>query len=219
MHATDFGFAADIRKWADKTGNTMEAIDTSSGIVKAIVRKGRTASPEQRTDADADADAYAGAASAKGATMVVFSGDLDKTIAAFIIASGAAAMGKQVTMFFTFWGLNVLRKEEAPPVAKDGLETMFSMMMPKGTRQLPMSKMNMGGMGSKMIRHVMKRKNVESLESLMQGAIRAGVKLIACTMSMDIMGIKREELIDGIVYAGVASYLGEAEDAGLNLFI
>lgn len=151
--------------------------------------------------------------------MVVFSGDLDKTIAAFIIASGAAAMGKKVTMFFTFWGLNVLRKEDAPYVAKDGLESMFSMMMPKGTRKLPLSKMNMGGMGAKMIRHVMKQKNVESLESLMQGAIQAGVKLIACTMSMDIMGIKREELIDGIDYAGVASYLGDAEDAGLNLFI
>lgn len=122
-------------------------------------------------------------------------------------------------MFFTFWGLNVLRKEDAPPVAKDGLETMFGMMMPKGTGSLPLSKMNMGGIGPKMIRHVMKRKNVESLESLMQGAIHAGVKLIACTMSMDIMGIKREELIDGIDFAGMASYLGDAEDAGLNLFI
>ncbi|MBA2941529.1 CoA-disulfide reductase [Paenibacillus sp. CGMCC 1.16610] len=211
VHATDFGFAADIQKWSEKTGNTLQSLDTSTGIVKAVVSKGQSE--------DEDHLSRAADVSANGTTMVVFSGDLDKTIAAFIIASGAAAMGKKVTMFFTFWGLNVLRKDDAPPVRKDGLETMFSMMMPKGTRKLPMSKMNMGGMGAKMIRHVMQRKNVESLESLMQGAIQAGVKLIACTMSMDIMGIKREELMDGIDYAGVASYLGDAEDAGLNLFI
>ncbi|BFT71805.1 CoA-disulfide reductase [Paenibacillus sp. P36] len=211
VHATDFGFAADIQKWSEKTGNTLQSLDTSTGIVKAVLSKGQSE--------DEDHLSKAAEVSANGTTMVVFSGDLDKTIAAFIIASGAAAMGKKVTMFFTFWGLNVLRKDDAPPVRKDGLETMFSMMMPKGTRKLPMSKMNMGGMGAKMIRHVMKRKNVESLESLMQGAIQAGVKLIACTMSMDIMGIKREELMDGIDYAGVASYLGDAEDAGLNLFI
>jgi peroxiredoxin family protein len=96
---------------------------------------------------------------------------------------------------------------------------MFGMMMPKGTPALPMSKLNMGGLGPKMIRHVMQRKNVDSLETLMHNARKAGVKLVACTMSMDIMGIKREELIDGIDYAGVASYLGDAEDAGLNLFI
>ncbi|MZQ87189.1 CoA-disulfide reductase [Paenibacillus sp. 5J-6] len=211
VHATDFGFAADIQKWSEKTGNTLQSLDTSTGIVKAVVSKGQSENEDHLSKA--------AEVSANGTTMVVFSGDLDKTIAAFIIASGAAAMGKKVTMFFTFWGLNVLRKDDAPPVRKDGLETMFSMMMPKGSRKLPMSKMNMGGIGAKMIRHVMKRKNVESLESLMQGAIQAGVKLIACTMSMDIMGIKREELMDGIDYAGVASYLGDAEDAGLNLFI
>lgn len=211
VHATDFGFAADIQKWSEKTGNTLQSLDTSTGIVKAVVSKGQSVGDS--------ISSHAAEASTNGTTMVVFSGDLDKTIAAFIIASGAAAMGKKVTMFFTFWGLNVLRKEDAPPVAKDGLETMFGLMMPKGTRKLPMSKMNIGGMGAKMIRHVMRRKNVESLESLMQGAIQAGVKLIACTMSMDIMGIKREELMDGIDYAGVASYLGDAEDAGLNLFI
>ncbi|MFC0214085.1 CoA-disulfide reductase [Paenibacillus chartarius] len=211
IHATDFGFAADIRKWSEKTGHTLESVDTSSGTVKAVVRKGKVTISPPRSDVLPER--------AEGTTMVVFSGDLDKTIAAFIIASGAAAMGKKVTMFFTFWGLSVLRKEDAPPAAKDGLEKMFGMMLPKGTGQLPISKMNMGGIGAKMIRHVMEKKHVESLESLMQGAIRSGVKLIACTMSMDIMGIKREELIDGIDYAGVASYLGEAEDAAVNLFI
>lgn len=211
VHATDFGFAADIQKWSEKMGHTLQSIDTSTGIVKAVVRKGQA----EESDFPSDSAKVSG----NGTTMVVFSGDLDKTIAAFIIASGAAAMGKKVTMFFTFWGLNVLRKEDTPPVAKDGLEKMFSLMMPKGTSKLPLSRMNMGGMGPKMIRHVMKQKNVESLESLMRGAIHAGVKLIACTMSMDIMGIKREELMEGIDFAGVASYLGDAEDAGLNLFI
>ncbi|WP_166244818.1 CoA-disulfide reductase [Paenibacillus turpanensis] len=215
IHATDFGFAADIQKWSEKTGNTVEKVDTSGGIVQAVIRKGR----DQEQSSAANALAAAASPSRDGTTMVVFSGDLDKTIAAFIIASGAAAMGKKVTMFFTFWGLNVLRKEDAPTPPKDGLEAMFGMMMPKGVGKLPLSRMNMGGMGAKMIRHVMKQKNVESIESLMQGAIAAGVKLIACTMSMDIMGIKREELIEGIDYAGVASYLGDAEDAGLNLFI
>lgn len=154
-----------------------------------------------------------------GATMIVFSGDLDKTIASFIIASGAAAMGKKVTMFFTFWGLNVLRKKDAPPVDKDWLEKMFGMMMPKGVHDLPLSKMNMAGMGPKMFQYVMEKKNVDSVEILMKNAMAAGVKLVACSMSMDIMGIKKEELIDGIEIGGVATYLGDAEEAGLNLFI
>lgn len=171
--------------------------------------KGTDAAPQQSVPAP----------SKNGATMVVFSGDLDKTIAAFIIASGAAAMGKPVTMFFTFWGLNVLRKAEAPAVKKDGPEAVFGMMMPKGAGALPLSKMNMGGLGAKLIRRVMQRKHVDSLEALMGNAIRSGVKLVACTMSMDIMGIRKEELIDGIDYAGVATYLGDAEDSGLNLFI
>lgn len=154
-----------------------------------------------------------------GATLVVFSGDLDKAIASFIIASGAAAMGKKVTMFFTFWGLNILRKKDAPPVQKDMLEKMFGMMMIKGVHDLPLSKMNMAGMGPKMIQYVMEKKHVDDIETLMKNAMAAGVKLVACSMSMDIMGIKKEELIDGIEIGGVATYLGDAEEAGLNLFI
>lgn len=211
VKATDLGFAPDIVKWAEKTGNTVESVDTGGGIVSAILRKGNM-NP-------AAAAATVPAQEKNGATMVVFSGDLDKTIAAFIIATGAAAMGKKVTMFFTFWGLNVLRRPDAPKVNKSAMESMLGMMMPKGSASLPLSKMNMAGIGPKMIRRVMDNKNVQSLESLMEGAVRAGVNLIACTMSMDIMGVKREELIEGIDYAGVASYLGDAEDAGLNLFI
>ncbi|WP_010493556.1 CoA-disulfide reductase [Paenibacillus elgii] len=209
VKATDFGFAADIAKWCEKTGNPLETVESSPEGVRAVLVKGADAAPQQSVPASPK----------NGATMVVFSGDLDKTIAAFIIASGAAAMGKPVTMFFTFWGLNVLRKAEVPAVKKDGLEAMFGMMMPKGAAALPLSKMNMGGLGAKMIRRVMQRKNVDSLEVLMGNAIRSGVKLVACTMSMDIMGIRKEELIDGIDYAGVATYLGDAEDSGLNLFI
>lgn len=211
VKATDFGFAPDIVKWSAKTGNTVEFVDTTGGVVTAIVRKG--------SDKPAPTAESALPADKNGATMVVFSGDLDKTIAAFIIATGAAAMGKKVTMFFTFWGLNVLRRPDAPKVRKTAMESMLGMMMPKSTAGLPLSKMNMAGIGPKMIRRVMDGKNVQSLESLMEGAMKAGVNVIACTMSMDIMGIKREELIDGIDYAGVASYLGDAEDAGLNLFI
>lgn len=213
IRATDPGFASDIAKWCEKTGNTLLQSSFENKVSHVLIQKGKSAQcPIVNAPTSSDKN---------GATMVVFSGDLDKTIASFIIASGAAAMGKQVTMFFTFWGLNVLRKSGGAPshVEKDFMEKMFGMMMPKGPSALPLSKMNMAGMGSKMIQYAMERKNVDSLETLMHNAIAAGVKLIACTMSMDIMGIKAEELIDGVEFGGVATYLGDAEDSGLNLFI
>ncbi|MFC3747882.1 CoA-disulfide reductase [Paenibacillus sp. GCM10012306] len=210
--STDFGFAADIEQWCHKTGNTLEALDVSQGKVTAVLRKGQDKPQCSAIPGGQPADK-------QGSTMVVFSGDLDKAIASFIIATGAVAMGKQVTMFFTFWGLNILRKIQAPAVEKNGMERMFGLMMPQGSKSLPLSKMNMGGLGPKMIRHAMEQKNVDSLEQLMQGAMNAGVRMIACTMSMDIMGIKKEELLDGVDFGGVASYLGAADDAGVNLFI
>ncbi|MDI6600615.1 MAG: DsrE/DsrF/DrsH-like family protein [Thermoanaerobacteraceae bacterium] len=152
-------------------------------------------------------------------TMIVFSGDLDKAMAAFIIANGAASMGDEVTMFFTFWGLNILRKAQKVRVQKSMIEKMFGWMMPRGPEKLKLSKMNMGGIGSYMMRSIMKQKNVYSLNELMESAQAMGVKLIACTMSMDIMGIKKEELIDGIDYAGVATYLAHADEGNVNLFI
>ena len=152
-------------------------------------------------------------------TIIVFSYDLDKIMAAFIIANGALAMGDEVTMFFTFWGLNVLRKEECVPVQKGLLENMFGWMMPRGANRLGLSQMNFGGLGAKMIKHMMKTKNVNSLPELIEMAQSLGVKMIACTMSMDVMGISKDELIDGVEFAGVASYLGEADQANLNLFI
>ena len=152
-------------------------------------------------------------------TIVVFSGDLDKAMAAMIIASGAAAMGNEVTLFFTFWGLNLLRKPEAVAVKKDLLAAMFGWMMPRGARRATLSKMNMGGMGTAMMKYVMKTKNVSTPEEMIRDAQEMGVKFIACSMSMDVMGIKAEELIDGVEIAGVASYLGSADEANVNLFI
>ncbi|MFY0544709.1 DsrE/DsrF/DrsH-like family protein [Brevibacillus sp. H7] len=152
-------------------------------------------------------------------TMIVFDGDLDKAIASFIIATGAAAMGKKVTMFFTFWGLNILRKDQHIPVKKGFLEKMFAWMMPRGPEKLGISKMNFGGLGAKMMKYIMKKKNVATLAELMQMAKDLDVEMIACTMSMDVLGIKEEELIDGLKFAGVATYLAEADQANINLFI
>ena len=152
-------------------------------------------------------------------SMIVFSGDLDKLLAAFIIANGAAAMDTPVTMFFTFWGLNVLRRTEPVSVKKSLVASMFGRMMPKGPDKLTLSKMHMGGMGTTMMKRVMKQQNVYSLPKLIQTAREAGVRMIACTMSMDVMGITKEELIDGIEFGGVASYLAAADKSRTSLFV
>ena len=152
-------------------------------------------------------------------TIVLFSGDLDKAMASLIIANGAAAMGDEVTMFYTFWGLNVLRKAKKIKVKKEFMQSMFGWMMPRGASKLGLSKMNYGGAGAAMMRSIMRKKNVRALPDLLADAQMMGVKMIACTMSMDVMGITKEEMIDGIELAGVASYLGEADEANVNLFI
>lgn len=152
-------------------------------------------------------------------TIIVFSGDLDKALASFIIATGAAAMGKEVTMFFTFWGLNVLRKDQYVNVEKNFIEKMLGKMMPRGPEKLGLSKLNMGGIGAKLMKKVMKEKNISSLAELMELAKELGIKMVACTMSMDALGIHKEELIDGLEFAGVASYLAEANESNINLFI
>ncbi|WP_341282683.1 DsrE/DsrF/DrsH-like family protein [Paenibacillus sp. FSL H8-0537] len=152
-------------------------------------------------------------------TIVLFSGELDKAIAAFIIANGAAAYDHEVTIFFTFWGLNTLRKDQPIAVKKSILEKMFGKMMPRGADKLGLSKMNFGGIGPQMIKHVMKKHNVLTLPQLIELAQEQGVKLVACTMTMDLLGLQKEELMDEIDYAGVAAYLGDAADAKVNLFI
>jgi len=153
-------------------------------------------------------------------TIVVFSGDLDKAMAAFIIANGAAAMGDEVTMFFTYWGLNMIRKPEKVKVSgKSTLQSMFGRMMPRGAGKLKLSQMNFAGMGVSMMKRAMKAEGAMSLEELIASAVEQGVKLVACTMTMDVMGFKREELLDGVEYEGVAAYLARADEANVNLFI
>lgn len=152
-------------------------------------------------------------------TIVLFSGELDKAIAAFIIANGAAAYEHEVTIFFTFWGLNMLRKDELVRTNKGLLEKAFGWMMPRGPQKLALSKMNFAGLGPQMIKHIMKKHNALSLPQLIELAREQRIKLIACTMTMDLLGLQQEELIDGLEYAGVAAYLGEASQGKVNLFI
>ena len=154
-------------------------------------------------------------------TIILFSGDFDRVMAALIIANGAAAMGDDVTIFATFWGLNILRKTDKvqSTAKKSTLQSMFGKMMPRGTRKLGLSKMNFAGMGAPMMRKVTKDAGGMSLEELFASAQEQGVKFIACTLSMDILGFKEEEMIDGLEYAGVAAYLGDADEANVNLFI
>ncbi|MBM7693334.1 peroxiredoxin family protein [Peribacillus deserti] len=155
----------------------------------------------------------------KKTTIVLFSGDYDKAMAAYIIANGAAAYDHEVTIFHTFWGLNALRKDEQVPVKKRLIEKIFGKMMPRGADKMGLSKMNFAGMGPKMIKEVIKKHNAMTLPQLIEMAQEQEVKLIACTMTMDLLGLKEEELLEGIEYAGVAAYLGEASEGNVNLFI
>ena len=207
VSASDPGFARDIDAWCRRTGNSLIANEKRGNDYVALVKKGQGSTVPTVKDTP------------EGKTIIVFSGDLDRVLASFIIANGAAAMGRPVTMFFTFWGLNVLRRPEKQKVSKSMVEKMFGAMMPRGTGKLKLSKMNMGGMGTAMMKKVMNDKNVDSLETLIKKAMANGVKIVACTMSMDIMGIKESELIDGVQLGGVGAYLGDAEESNVNLFI
>lgn len=206
--ATDQAFGKDVTSWCKMTGAELVALENKNGVVAATIRKQeKTASCEiSRNNAD-------------NKTLIVFSDDLDKALASFVIANGAASTDKKVTMFFTFWGLNVIKKQHKPTVTKDIFGKMFGWMLPTHSGKLKLSKMNMGGAGSWMMRLIMKRKRIDSLESLIQQAIDNGVEMIACTMSMDVMGVQKEELMDNVTLGGVASYLERAEEANVNLFI
>jgi len=206
--ATDPAFATDIAAWCHSTGNRLIDVLSEGGRYKATIAKGGAATQDLSC-----------VQSGKNKTIVVFSSDFDKLVAAFIIANGAVAMGSKVTMFFTFWGINALRGSKHVAVRKNPIEKMFGWMMPRGADKLKLSQMNMGGMGLAMIKGIMRKKNVKSLPELIKSAQDAGVRLVVCTMSMDLMGIKREELIDGIEEGGVATYLDRAESGNVNLFI
>jgi NADPH-dependent 2,4-dienoyl-CoA reductase/sulfur reductase-like enzyme/peroxiredoxin family protein/rhodanese-related sulfurtransferase/TusA-related sulfurtransferase len=209
VRATDLGFASDVEAWSRRQGHAVLSVKSEGGRVLAHVRKGVPVAAAMGPAAPA----------LDGKTMVVFSGELDKVLAAFIIANGAAAMGNRVTMFFTFWGLNALRKEQPPSVKKTLISRMLGAMMPRGAERLALSKMDMLGAGRALMKHVMKSKNVASLPELMASAQKAGVKIVACTMSMDVLGIAREELIGGLEYGGVAAFLGETDRSSATLFI
>lgn len=208
IKVTDQAFGEDLNGWCRMIGAELISIDNKGGIVTAVVEK---TAPKSCVKAAASLP--------DNKTMVVFSDDLDRALASFVIANGAAASGKKVSLFFTFWGLNVIKKASKPKVQKDFIGKIFGLMLPSSSQKLSLSQMNMGGLGSKMMRYVMKNKNIDSLESLMQQAIDNGVELIACSMSMDVMGIKREELLDNVTIGGVAAYLDRAENANVNLFI
>lgn len=218
IRATDQAFARDVVSWCKLSGAQLASVDNSGGVVTAVIGKEKPAVAGASV-ASERTERIECAKRPDHKTLIVFSDDLDKALASFVIANGAAATGKKVTMFFTFWGLNVIKKRQKPAVAKDFFGRMFGWMLPAHSGKLKLSKLNMGGAGSRMMRMIMRRKRIESLESLMASAVEAGVEMIACTMSMDVMGVSREELLDTVSLGGVATYLERAEEANVNLFI
>ncbi len=210
--ANDTGFATDLPAWCRSVGHEVLSIEIREGKIIGRIRKSL---PKE----DSQPMQQAQFSMPKEKTIVVFSNDMDKVMSSFIIANGAAAMGCKVNMFFTFWGLNVLRKPQKVSVKKSFMENMFTKMMPRGVSELKLSKMNMGGIGTRLMKHVMRQKNVNTLDELIDMARKAGVRLIACSMTMSIMGLKREELIDGIEEGGVAAFLEDADRSNVTLFI
>ncbi len=207
VEATEKAFLSDVEVWCQRTGNELKSLSEKDGVIYAtIVKRDVLPAPERKEFEH-------------GKTFVVFSGDLDKAIASFIMANGAAAMGRSVTMFFTFWGVSILRRPEKVRVKKSFIGKMFGFMMPRGSKKLGLSRMNFGGIGAKMIRAVMKQNGVSSLEELIESARQKGVKFVVCQMSMELMGITPEELIDGVELGGVATMLGSAEKSDLTYFI
>lgn len=206
IEATEKAFYSDIQVWCQRTGNELKSLTERDNIIYATVVKRNAPVAEKREFEH-------------GKTFVVFSGDLDKAIASFIMANGAVAMGRPVTMFFTFWGVSLLRRPEKVRVKKSLIGKMFSFMLPRGSKKLGLSRMNFGGIGAKMIRAVMKQNGISSLEELIESAKQKGVKFVACQMSMELMGITAEELIDGVELGGVATMLGSTEKSDLTYFI
>lgn len=206
--ATDAGFSRDAQAWCNTTGNKIISNTNEKGKYTVVVEKSSPAT-----------EVKSNPTGGFGKTFIMFSDDLDKALATFVLANGAAATGKPVSIFFTFWGLNVIKKVQKPTVQKDIFGKMFGMMLPSSSLKLKLSKMNMFGIGSRMMRHIMQQKGVDSLESLREQALAQGVEFIACQMSMDVMGVKEEELLDNVTIGGVASYMERADQANVNLFI
>jgi len=209
VKASDPGFSSDFNAFCKANGLEVLSVKKEKGIITGHAKKMSQAPQTANV-----------AAAQSGATLVVFSCELDKVLASFVIANGAAAMGGDVTMFFTFWGLNVLRKDmNTKALGKDFMDKMFGRMMPKGIDALPLSRMHMAGMGTRMMKWRMNSKNLPSLEGLMADAQKSGIRMVACSMSMDAMGITQEELIDGVEIGGVADFLDACNQTKTNLFI
>ncbi|MCP5513899.1 MAG: FAD-dependent oxidoreductase [Spirochaetales bacterium] len=210
--ASDPGFEKDIKSWCNMTGNTLVSTVSEKGIITAVVEKGAGTVP-------AGNEGFIVNTGAKDVTLISFSDDMDKALASLVIANGALSAGKKVTIFYTFWGLNIIKKVKKPYVKKGIMGRMFSIMLPSNNAKLKLSKMNMGGMGSAMMRMIMKSQKIDTLNTMLENAVSSGIRIIACQMSMDVMGVKREELIDAAEIGGVANYLESASDARINLFI
>ena len=206
--STDPGFARDAAAWCNSTGNKLISKESAAGKSIIVIEKEEPKACSIVTSCEG-----------KGKTFIMFSDDLDKALATFVLANGAAATGQKVTIFFTFWGLNVIKRLSKPKVEKDIFGKMFGMMLPSSSLKLKLSKMSMGGIGGKMMRYIMHSKGIDSLESLRRQALENGVEFIACQMSMDVMGVKKEELLDEVTIGGVATYMERADNANINLFI
>lgn len=209
VRATDPGFARDAESWCRSTGNKFVSKTSEGGYHTVVIEKREACASAVTPEAGGSRDK----------TFIMFSDSLDRAIATFVLANGAAATGGKVTIFFTFWGLNVIKKRRKPHVEKDIFGRMFAWMLPSDSTCLHLSKMSMLGLGDRLMRHIMRRKNISQLEELMREAVYNGVELIACQMTMDMMGISRDELIDGVTVGGVATYMERAGNSGVNLFI
>ena len=209
VRSTDAGFPRDAEAWCHTTGHRFLGRRAEGGVYTALIEKSTACAVESARSLPIG----------QGKTLILFSDDLDKTLATFVLANGAAATGQKVSIFFTFWGLNAIKKTRKPKVEKDIWGRMFGWMLPADSTRLSLSKMNMMGIGARMMRFLMAKKGVDALETLRQQAIDSGVEFIACQMSMDVMGIKREELLDNVTVGGVATYMARAEEANVNLFI
>lgn len=213
ISASDPGFPRDMEAWCRAKGHELlETRPVAGGILARIRKNGPT-----------PVTAPSGASTPPGRrkkTFVVFSGDLDRVMAAFVLANGALSMGDEVTLFFTFWGLSAIRKEQAVATTGKGLlDRMFGWMLPRGLSHLTLSKMHMAGMGTAMMKHVMAQKHVDTPQQLLDNARKQGLKLVACSMSMDVMGLRQEELLDGVEVGGAAAFLAEADQSNVTLFV
>ena len=204
--ASDPGFRRDASAWSQSTGNTLLEMSEGNGAIRALFAKG-----------SAQIVPAAACAPNTDKTILVFSANFDKVMAAFVIANGALAMGQKVTMFFTFWGLNALRRKPSQSVKKKLIERMFGWMMPRGIDALKLSNLNMAGLGTLLMKNIMKSKKIDSLQTLVDSVLKGGARLIACQMTMDMMGIKEEELIDGVEIGGVASFINSADRSSASL--